>query len=203
MDKSLQSLPGYQVNEYKIVLLPHEELARHIMEVRKNFNETYKIDHPSTSLPQVVLATFKQIQAFEERIMNRLRIVGMGSQAFKVELKNYGSYPSHTIFINVTSKVPISDLVKKIRHDAQKLMKLDAENKPHFLNDSHINLGMKLKPWQFEAAWKGYSHRHFTGRFIAKHMLLLRRKPGETGYKVIQSFDFENLPVDTKQGELF
>jgi len=203
MDKSLQGLPGYQVNEYKIVLLPHEELARHIMEVRKSINEAFKIEKHSTSHPQVVLAIFKQIQAFEERITNRLKIVAMGSHAFKVELKNFGSYPSHTIFINVTTKTHISDLVKKIRHDAQKLMKLDAENKPHFLNDSHINLGLKLKPWQYEEAWKQYSHRHFTGRFIAKTMVLLRRRAGETGYKIIQSFDFENLPVDTRQGELF
>lgn len=203
MDKSLQGLPGFQVNEYKIVLLPHEELARYIVEVRKSFNDVFKIEKPTTSHPQVVLALFKQIQAFEERILNRLRIVALGNPAFKVEMKDFGSYPSHTIFINVTTKTPISDLVKKIRHDTQKLMKLDADNKPHFLNDSHINLGMKLKPWQYEEAWKEYSHRHFTGRFIAKNMLLLRRKPGETGYKIIQSFDFENMPVDIKQGELF
>ena len=84
MDKSLQGLPGYQVNEYKIVLLPHEELARHIMEVRKSINEAFKIEKHSTSHPQVVLAIFKQIQSCEERITNRLKIVAMGSHAFKV-----------------------------------------------------------------------------------------------------------------------
>jgi 2'-5' RNA ligase len=127
----------------------------------------------------------------------------MASPAFKVELKDYGSFPTHTIFLNVTSKVPISDLVKKIRHNTQKLMKFDDENKPHFITDSRINIAIKLKPWQFEKAWLEYDKKHFTGRFIADRMLLLRRKVGDFKYQVIGSFKFENMPIDIKQGELF
>ena len=82
-------------------------------------------------------------------------------------------------------------------------MKLDTENKPHFMTDSHINVAIKLKPSQFVKGWLEYSNRHFTGRFIADHMLVLRRKEGELRFKVIQSFKFENMPVDVKQGELF
>lgn len=203
MVKNIQQLPGYRVNEYKLILVPHEELTRHIQDVRKTFNDKFSIENPTTSIPQVLLASFKQIQASEERILNRLKLVAMANPAFKVELKDYGSFPSHTIFVNVTSKLPVSNLIKKIKHDGQKLMKLDADNKPFFPTDSHITIGMKLKPWQYEKAWLEYSHRHFTGRFIADHMLLLRRNEGEFKYKVIENFKFENMPVDVKQGELF
>jgi hypothetical protein len=34
-------------------------------------------------------------------------------------------------------------------------------------------------------------------------MILLRKKQGEYKFKPIESFDFKNLPVDIKQGELF
>ena len=203
MQPTLQTLPGYNVNEYKIILVPHEALAVHINEIRKEFNQKFSVEKPSTSIPQIVLANFKQIQAAEERIVNRLNLIAMASHAIKIEMKDYGSFPSHTIFINVTSKVLVGDLVRKIRTDAQRLMKLDADNKPHFMQDSHITIARKLKPWQYESAWKEYSHRHFTGRFIADHMLLLSRKLGEYKYKTIGSFSFENLPVDTVQGELF
>lgn len=202
MIPDISSMPGYQVNEYKIILVPHETLSRHIMDIRKAFNEKFNIGNPSSSVPQVVLATFKQIHAAEDRILNRLKMIAMASHSFKVEMKDFGSYPSHTIFINVTSKLPIATLVTKIRQDAQRLMKLDNENKPHFLTDSHITVAMKLKPWQYEKAWLEYRHKHFSGRFIAGRMLLLRRKAGEF-YKTIGSFDFENMPVETVQGDLF
>jgi 2'-5' RNA ligase len=203
MDKIIQGLPGYQVHEYKIVLVPHEELRKHITDVRKVFNEKFQVESPAAGDSQLTLALFKQIQAAEERIISRLMIVAMALPAFKVELKDFGSFPSHTIFINVTSKVPITELVKKIRQEGQRLMKLDTDNKPYFMTDSHINVATKLKPWQYEKAWLEYGKKHFTGRFIADHMLLLRRRPGEFKYQVIGNFKFENLPVDIKQGELF
>jgi 2'-5' RNA ligase len=147
--------------------------------------------------------TFKQIQAFEERIINRLSIVGMGFHPIKIELSNFGSIPSHTIFINVTTQVQVTELVRKIREDAQRLMKLDAENKPYFITAPHITIATKLKPWQYEQAWNEYSHRHFTGRFIAGKMILLRKRKEEYKFSPIQSFEFQNLPVEIKQGELF
>lgn len=203
MEKNIQQLPGYRVKEYKLVLVPHQELTRHILEVRKSFNDKFSVESPTSSLPQVLLASFRQIQAAEERIVNRLKLIAMASHAFKVELKDFGSFPSHTIFINVTSKIPVGDLVKKIKTDTQRLMKLDTENKPYFPTDSHITIAMKLKPWQYEKAWLEYQKKHFTGRFIADHMILLGRKSGELKYDVINSFQFENLPVEVKQGDLF
>ncbi|KAA9037122.1 2'-5' RNA ligase family protein [Ginsengibacter hankyongi] len=203
MDTPLINLPGYRVNEYKIILTPHDDLARKIMAVQKDFIEKYKIEYKSVYLPQLILVTFKQIQAFEERIINRLRIVAMAFHPIKIELKDFGSFPSHTIFINVTSRNEIIELVRKIREDSQRLMKFDADNKPHFITDAHITIARKLKPWQYEKGWVEYSHIHFTGKFIANRMILLRKKEGENKFKPIESFDFQNLPVDIKQGELF
>ena len=51
--------------------------------------------------------------------------------------------------------------------------------------------------------WLEYSHRQFTGRFIADAMLLLKRSVGEKKYEIAGRFEFENLPVNTSQGELF
>ena len=82
-------------------------------------------------------------------------------------------------------------------------MKLNEENKPHFMLEPHITIGRKLKPWQYEKGWLEYSHKHFTGRFIADGMLLLKRPSGTHKYQVVQRFEFQNLPVTIKQGELF
>jgi 2'-5' RNA ligase len=202
MDLTGITLPGYRVYEYLLVLNPHEELRNRIMQVKKEFHEEYKT--PNTGgRPQLALVNFVQYEMMEERIINRLKAIAMGYPPFKIELKQFGSFPSHTIFINVTSKVPVQSLVKLIRTEAQRLMKLNDDNKPHFILEPHLTIARKLKPWQYEKGWLEYSNKSFTGRFIADAMILLRRPVGEMKYSVVNRFEFQNMPVTTKQGDLF
>jgi hypothetical protein len=77
------------------------------------------------------------------------------------------------------------------------------DSSPYFINDPHILLARRLLPWQYEKAWADYSHRHFTGSFIADGMLLLKRPLDSSAWQIVQRFSFMNLPVDTKQGALF
>ncbi len=191
METIINTIPGYRVYEYLLVLSPHEELWNRIMKAKENFAEQYKSDHARWNKPYVTLATFTQYEMKEDRIVNHLKRIAMGYPPFKVELKDFGSFPSHTIYINVTSKLPIQNLIKEIR------------NKPHFIMEPHLTIARKLKPWQYEKAWLEYSNSHFTGRFIADTMTLLKRPAGEMKYHIAKKFEFQNLPVATKQGELF
>jgi 2'-5' RNA ligase len=142
------------------------------------------------------------LEMMEERIINRLKMVAMTCHPIKVELKDFGSFPSHTIYINVTTKEPVRNIVKEIK-PWQKLLKLNDDYKPHFIDEPHLTIARQLKPKQYEAAWKEYSNKNFTGRFIANHMLLLKRTRGDMPYQIVGRFDFLNLPGSTKQGELF
>jgi 2'-5' RNA ligase len=199
MKTIINTIPGYRVYEYLLVLNPHEELSNKILQVKKEFKETYKAEK-AVGRPHLSLATFTQYGMMEDRITNRLKTIAMGYHAIKIELKDFGSFPAHTIYINITSKVPIQNLIKQIRSETQQLMKLDNDNKPHFIMEPHLTIARKLLPWQYE---KEYSNKHFTGRFIADAMLLLKRPVGELKYQIVQRFEFQNLPVAIKQGELF
>lgn len=203
MKNIINSIPGYRVYEYLLVLNPHEELRQRIMQVKQAFHDTYKAGTALYSKPHITLVNFVQYEMMEERIINRLQVTAMGFQPVKVELKDFGSFPAHTIYINITSKIPIQGLVKSIRADAQRLMKLNDDHKPHFMLEPHLTIARKLQPWQYEQGWLEYSHKHFTGRFIADAMLLLKRPVGEMKYEIARRFEFQNLPVSTKQGELF
>ena len=199
---SLIKIPGYNYNEYLLILNPHEDLRNKIMRVKNEFYEKYKAPAALYSKPHLTLVNFVQFEMMEERLVNRLKTISMGYHSFKVELKDYGSFPSHTIFINVESKEQVQNFVKELR-PAQRLMTLNKENKPHFINDPHLIVARKLLPWQYEQGWLDYSHRQFTGRFIADSMLLLKRRVGDKNYQIVERFEFMNLPVATKQGELF
>jgi 2'-5' RNA ligase len=189
-------------NEYQLILNPHEELAEKIRQLRKGFAETYAAPAAQNGKPNLTLVRFTQLALMEERIVQRLRTIAMGFCPFKVELKDFGSLPTHSIFINVTSKLPIRDLVREVR-DVQRLMKLDKDHKPHFIDEPNLLIARSLLPWQYEKAWLEFSHKHFTGRFIADSMLLLRRRTGDRNWQIAERFVFQNLPVTTRQGELF
>jgi 2'-5' RNA ligase len=197
------TIPGYRIFEYLLVLNPHEELRNKIMKVKREFYDQYKASTALGSKPNLILANFLQYEMMEERLVNRLKVVAMGFHPIKIELRDFGSFPSHTIYINVVSKVPVQTLVKQIRHETQRLMKLNDDNKPHFILEPHLTIARKLQPWQYEKGWLEYSNKNFTGRFIADGMLLLKRPLDEKKYQVVQRFEFQNLPVTTKQGELF
>ncbi|HTI11088.1 MAG TPA: 2'-5' RNA ligase family protein [Puia sp.] len=190
------------INEYLLVLSPHEELRNRIGQMRKEFQEAYHTEITMGGKPHLTLVTFTQLSLMEERIVSRLRTIAMGFCPFKVELKDFGSFPSHSIFINVTSKLPIRGLVKEVR-DIQRLMKLDKDNKPHFIDEPNLTIARKLLPWQYEKGWLEYSHKKFTGRFIADSMLLLKRRQNDKAWQIAERLAFQNLPVATRQGELF
>jgi 2'-5' RNA ligase len=197
------TMPGYKVYEYLIVLNPHEELRTRITEVRKEFSKEYQLTSGRGGKPNLPLVHFVNYEMMEERIINRLKAIALGFPPFKVELKNFGSFPTHTIYINVNSKIPIQSLVKEIRTQTQRLMTINDETKPYFILEPHITIGRKLKHWQYEKGWLEYSNKHFTGRFIADSMLLLKRESKGTPWMVAERFQFQNMPVATKQGELF
>ena len=192
------------VYDYVLILNPHEDLRERIAKMRADFNKEYKIEAGLSSTPNLAIVNFMQYEVKEEAIIKKLKMIAMGFFPFKVEIKDFGSYPAHTIYLNVTSKLPVQKLVTEVREETQALMKLNKETKPHFLQEPHFTIGMRLKPWQYEKAWLAYSNKHFTGKFIADAMLLLKRQQGEA-WKIAGRFDFQNLPVvlSAKQGDLF
>ncbi len=196
-------MPGYRLNEYKIILTPHKDLEEKIMKLRNDFANVFKTEHSLSGRPHLTLAHFYQYDMRQERITNRLHQVAMGYPAFKVELKGFGSFPTHSIFINATSKIPLQGLVKEIRSEAQRLMKLDDEHKPHFILEPNFSIARKLLPWQYENGWQMYQHKNFTGRFIADAFLLLKRPAGSGPYQIVRRFALENMIVGATQGQLF
>lgn len=54
--KSLIQIPGYQYNEYLLVLSPHPELWNKMKELKNKFSEKYKSEHARWGKPHVTLA---------------------------------------------------------------------------------------------------------------------------------------------------
>jgi 2'-5' RNA ligase len=205
MELKGHALPGYRAIEYMLIINPHEALQEKIKGIRSDFEKEFKIERKMGGRPNIGLVQWMQYEMMEARTVNKLKLVGMGYPPFKIELRDYGSYPSHSIFIKMVSVLPVKNLIKEIRENTQALMRMNKENKPHFFDESNITIARKLVPWQYEKAWLEYSQKHFTGRFIADGMLLLKRPGKSSPWQIVQRFEFSNLPVNVQaeQGELF
>ena len=201
-DEELRSINHLLPSEYLLVLQPHDALWDEIKSIKEKFKAGYKFDGISIGLPHITLAMFKQYPATENRIVNALRNNARTLSPFKVELKDFGSFPTHTIYINIVSKVPIVNAVKTLRQNAQTFMKIDKDNKPFFITEPHLTIARRLQPWQYEKGWLEYQHADFHGRFIADHALLLKRKAGEF-YKPVEKFMFEGIKEQVTQTALF
>ncbi|MEP6684403.1 MAG: 2'-5' RNA ligase family protein [Parafilimonas sp.] len=201
-DDALRSANNLFPAEYLLVIQPHEALWEEIKSIKEKFAADYSCDQARKGLPHITLAVFKQFPSTEMYIRQSLRNNARTLSPFKIEVKDFGSFPSHTIYINIVSKVPIMNAVKTLKQNAQKFMKMDKDNKPHFITDPHLTIARKLQPWQYEKGWLEYEHADFHGRFIAGHALLLKRKAGEY-YKQVEKFMFEGIKEEVTQAALF
>lgn len=202
MEKVIVGMPGYRTNEYLLVIAPNEELRSRITEIRRDFNQKFNVGMPLTGRPHLALVHFKSFSMNEEKLVTRIRHMAMGITPFKIELDGFASFPTHTIYINVATKSAVQGVVKELK-TLQRLMKADPEYDPHFISEPFIPIARKLLPWQYEKGWLEYSRKHFTAKMMADSVMLLKRSSGENAYQIVQRFEFQNMPVTTRQGELF
>jgi 2'-5' RNA ligase len=195
-------LSEYTTADYLLVLEPHEALREEIMQVKKQFGETYECAASVTGKPNITLVKFQQYEMIEQRIVYRIQLIATEHASFVVELNDFGSFPTHSIFLNVSTKNQMVALVKSFR-PIQHLLKIDKDRKPHFITDPYITIARKLLPWQYEKGWLEMSNTHFSGKFVADHLLLLRKRDGEKRYETVKRFKMMNEKIITKQGELF
>ena len=170
-------MPGYRMYEYLLVLDPHEELRNRIEKSRKELVDGYHIIQPPPGRPNVSLVRFSATQMMEERIIHRLQQIAMEEKPFVVELKDFGSYPMHAIFIRIANQQRVLELIKNLK-SARLLMKAAGED-PHFLLDPQIALAGRIPKEKYLEAMKEYLHKKFTGRFLADAFLLLKRAKNE------------------------
>ena len=197
----LKTTPGYRLNEYKLVIPLPDALQQKISGIRTEFGQHFSYK-PDQGRIHISLVMFSQLEMMEDKITQRLKSISMGEAPFKVELRDYGSYPSHTIFIKIATREPLKKLMRSVR-DIQNILRTDKQHKAHFLQDPVISIARKLKPWQYEKAWQEYSHRQFTGRFIADALLLLKRPEDSIPWQIVERMELQNLPIIKKQGGLF
>lgn len=187
---------------YLLILHPDESVREKIMEQKKTFSQ--KLECPSClySRPHITLVKFTQYNSLEPRIVKKIVSLAQTISPFSISLNGFGSFPSHTIFFNIQTKNEIVSLVKNLR-EMHLPLKLDKDNKPHFITEPHLTLARKLLPWQYEKGWLEWSHINFSAKFMSNEMILLKRRDNVSNYQTVGTYSFLGKKEEVKQSSLF
>ena len=172
------------------------------MALKQHFSETYQCPQAMYLKPQITLIKFSQYELAESRFVNRFRNIATANPSFKITLNDFGSLPSHTIYVNIQTTNQITELTKELK-EVQAYIKPDAQHKPHFITEPFISIAQKLLPWQYEKGWFEYSNTHFNASFMVNEILLLKKKDGSNGYKTIERFPLLNQVNKLEQASMF
>lgn len=197
------SMPGYDACSYLLLLQMPHHVSESIREIKNWFSKKFDCEYSMLSKPHITLVSFVQYRIAEQKIIARLQSIANSTSPSYLQLRNFGSFPSHTIYINVHTKTWLQALVKEIRTETSRLLTLNSDNRPLFILEPHVTIARKLKPWQYEKGWLECSHLEYSTGFVAGEMLLLRKTPDKLHYEQVQSFALKTDAVITKQGSLF
>jgi 2'-5' RNA ligase len=200
MDIPQVSLPGYRINEYRLVVPLPQSIREKIESVRDKLHERHRVKQSFHMHPSLTLLRFHAFEKTEARLIERFEQVTMGCHPFLVQLQDFSAYPSHTIYINIPTRSPFNDLCKELKK-MRWLMNIQGRE-PQFINEPHLIIAQALKPMQFISMWLECEHASFDGKVLAEQLLLMKRVEG--GYwEDLRPLQFRSLPSAIKQGELF
>jgi hypothetical protein len=197
-----ESLSQFAVSRYILTAELSLSLTAEISSLRDEFARKYDCAAAAKLSSGIALARFEQYEMLEKRIIHRLNNLAIAQPSFLISLEDFGSLPSHSIYINITSLNQWVTLAKSIR-PLQSMLTIDKERKLHIITEPHVLIAHKLLPWQYEQGWLELSNTHFAGKSMISKLVLLRRREGESHYRVLKKFDLLDCREEVKQGQLF
>lgn len=189
-------------NQYYLVLKPTEQVVEKINEVRLAVHDNYKTEIFPLSFPYLRLITFNGLKENEILIISALKKITGHLSTLRMILKNFGTFPTHTIYINAASRLCLKEIISRIKKEGN-LNPLAIEP-PHYLDDFYIPIAIKLKPWQFEKLSLEHSQSNFSASCIIKEIHLLKREQAVGKIKSIAIFPLQDfVKTGPQQGNLF
>jgi 2'-5' RNA ligase len=180
-----------QYYEYLLLIEPDELIKREVTIIKNDFFEKYRAPAAKAGKPHITLSDFVMKAGHNENeIIKQLEAIAIDTNHIKILLNDFKSFGTHTIYINVSDITRTEALVNKISKKLRPLIPVLEDFVPVFSKQSHLTISRRLTAQQFEKASIEYEHKRFSGSFVAKKMLLLKR-PIEGGKcELVKAFEF-------------
>lgn len=195
------TLTGFPANQYMVFIRPVEPIEHRIKKLKMHLKLDFGLQNGQLMGGYILLSRFSQQEGLERIVLDRLRLISMGMAPFRVQFSGFFSIPDHSVGIRIANPAGISQLVKALQQE-QRLMKTPL-TKPYFNAYPAVCLASRLEAGQYKSIWNDLKHRQFNGSFIAGNLVVIRKRPNDKQWIIVEEMAFQNLPVSTRQGVLF
>lgn len=177
---------------YFIAILPPDNIAARVQEVKKEFVNKYNSEEAYNNPPHFTLiAPFKIPEKTEETIIPQLIFFAEDQKSFTVNLSGFNHFRDDVIYIDVADHSPMRTLHGNLIEHLQNEMGFsDKTARPKSLTP-HMTVAYRdLTSENFQKAWKEFKNRPFDYSFEVNSITLL--KHDYTQWQSFYKFKFGN-----------
>jgi 2'-5' RNA ligase len=195
------TVTGFPANQYMVFIRPSEPIEHRIKKLKTHLKQEFELQHTQLMGGYILLSRFSQQEGLERNLLDRLRLISMEAAPFRVQFSGFFSIPGQSVGIRIANPGQISLLTKSLKQE-QRLMKTPS-SKPYFNSYPAVCLASRLDATQYKNVWNDLKNRQFNGTCIADNLVVIRKRPTEKQWIIVEQMAFQNLPVSTRQGVLF
>ncbi len=188
---------------YLLVITPPPVECKRIMRLKNQLAKLYA-SGIALSRPHITVAQFFAWEKNEAAIIQLIVDAAAAYKPFCIRLENYGSFPQHTVYINVAAGETLKNLSADLRYAiCQRLIRDTGNRKPHFLTRAHLTMVRRLERGHWYSARRVFRRLSYRSAFTATGMFLLKWLPEKEAYREIAQIPFSGRKPRPQQLGLF
>ncbi len=166
---------------YFIASVPPSPYFEEVLKFKNHFKTKYQSKAALNSPPHITLH-----MPFEWKVKAQEKLISSLETFFKVEapvevtLKNFGSFSSRVIFVNVINSESLDAMQKRLTQHCKRTLNLfnaDYQDRPFH---AHMTVAFRdLKKQAFELAWQEFKTKTFEGHYATNQISLLKHVDGQ------------------------
>lgn len=161
---------------YFIAIVPAEEIASEINQIKEYFAENHRSKHALKSPPHITLhMPFWWKNEREQELLNFMQSFSKGKEAFEVTLHNFDHFGKRVIFVDVEKCEALERLYNQLTHAIKKSLGITNQAYKDRPFHPHMTVAFKdLRPTEFNNAWPLFAEKQLHHSFTVDHLVLLR-----------------------------
>ncbi len=181
-----------KTNLYFIAIIPPNDLINHIEIGKLALANKYNCKEALKLMPYLSLQIpFRQLPFREEVVISKLRRFAHKQHPIMVKINGYGSFPEHSVFLNVKNSGPIKLLQQNLTTYLKTELNFSDQMVGYNAYKPHITMATKDIRTKFRKIWNDYKSKKFDANFQANSMYLL--KHNYVNWEIIEELQFKGI----------
>lgn len=181
--------------EYVLVIQPSKDIVEKLQEEQLCFPSAGGNQVITRFNPQIKIAGFRAKESMEATIIRWMQNICSLQKSFPIRFNNYSGFPGGSIHVRIMEHEPFHQLTRELTV-VDEYIKSSGFPQMRMVSKPHMTIASKLSQIVYEKAMLDFSQKSFFESFIAKEMVLIKRKNAFEKAKTINVFRL--MPSDNQ-----